>query len=411
MLHNPAEAGPRTQFDGRWFVVGIVPLYMALFFAFSPGFSVVEVAQTWGIVTQRPLFSDAYVVPAAVKTLRAGGDPYVHNPFDPWQRRLNYPPVWLLVSPGSTAPAAVKGVALAQTGLALAALLLVLGRLTPRQGLVTSLLGCSPPVLLGVERGNNDQLVFALVGFSLWILRRAADGRRAWAGYAMIGAAALLKLYPLAGFAVLVRESGAKLRRHAGLALALALLGLAINAPYLAAISANTATGGLHSYGATVVGFWLEFFGPGYGWRVDRGTLDLTAQILALLVGAAAVRWGLRGSRAEPAFPPGELDALRAGTAVYAGTFVLGSNFDYRLPFLFLCLPALFRGLGAGGTTRRDARLAMAFLALTLWPNGVFWKPLLLVKLGASWGLLFTLIVFAARTLPTRQHSPHRARG
>ncbi len=35
------------------------------------------------------------------------------------------------------------------------------------------------------------------------------------------------------------------------------------------------------------------------------------------------------------------LDAFRAGTAIYLGTFLLGNNWDYRLMFLILTIPQL----------------------------------------------------------------------
>jgi hypothetical protein len=35
-----------------------------------------------------------------------------------------------------------------------------------------------------------------------------------------------------------------------------------------------------------------------------------------------------------------------------------------------------------------------------MWPNGLFWKPLLIVKEASSWALYFTLAVLLVRTLP-----------
>src|SRR5262249_53337730 len=39
-----------------------------------------------------------------------------------------------------------------------------------------------------------------------------------------------------------------------------------------------------------------------------------------------------------------KLDAFWAGAAVYAGSWVFGNNYDYRLAFLVLCVPQLWEG-------------------------------------------------------------------
>ena len=59
----------------------------------------------------------------------------------------------------------------------------------------------SPAVLLGVERGNVDLLMFALVALGIGLVRRSP-----WGGRAPIVLAGALKLFPTFGLAVMVRR-------------------------------------------------------------------------------------------------------------------------------------------------------------------------------------------------------------
>jgi len=85
--------------------------------------------------------------------------------------------------------------------------------------------------------------------------------------------------------------------------------------------------------------------------------------VLALLVGAALVR--ARAGTAER--DERRLDLFWAGAAIYAASYVFGSNFDYRLAFLLLCVPQLCAWARPGGSPLPGTRVALGMLLLTLW--------------------------------------------
>jgi hypothetical protein len=399
----PAEATPApnprpgNRRDGRWLVVGLLLLQLALFFAISPRLNVVQVAHTWGVLTLRPDFSDLYLIPAAGAGRLAGEDPYVANPRDPWHRVFNYPPVWMYVWTSIPPPDAYRLVALGMGIFATAGWLGYLGRLSLTQGAFVGLLACSPPVLLAAQRANTDLLIFGLLAVGLTLLRKGPG----WAGYAALVAAGWLKLYPLAALVVVLREPRERLRRIGPVVLGAGALCFVAYASYLGRLYANTPAGGLHSYGSRVPAFWFDFFLPAYGWSIDRVLLGHIFSVLALFLGLLALRTSLgRLPLLQADTDRSALDGLRAGGAIYVFTFLLGVSFDYRLIFLLLVLPALF-ALAAGPAPGRVwGRIGLGLVFAAMGPNGLFWKPLLVVKEAGSWALFFTLAVLLVRTLP-----------
>ena len=52
---------------------------------------------------------------------------------------------------------------------------------------------------------------------------------------------------------------------------------------------------------------------------------------------------------------------------MYVGTYVFGSNFDYRLAFLLLCVPQLCTWVRSGGAPAPWPAAALGALLVTLW--------------------------------------------
>ena len=400
----PAETSPDPRpraggwRDGRWILVGLLLVQLAVFFQFSPRYDYLQVARRWGVLAIPPNFSDLYFIAAAGATLRAGGDPYQLNAFDPMKRPYNYPPLWLHLSwHTSVSPTVILWLALAMGAFGLGAFLCFLGPIYPGRGLLLGLLACSPPVLLAAQRANADILMFGVVALGLVLLRRG----HSVAGYASLVAATWLKLYPLFTLVVLWREPRERLRRLGALVVLAGLLCFAAYAGYLGRIFANTPAGGLHSYGARVAAFWAEFFLAGQGWAVNLSLLGRCCTLLAIGVAALALRYSWRRPLVAT-FVPAELDGFRAGAAVYLTTFLFSVSFDYRLLFLLLCVPLLCSLASSRATGRGWGVAALVLIFGLMWPNGLFWKPLLLVKEASSWGLYFTLTVLLFSTLRNR---------
>ncbi|HEX3729459.1 MAG TPA: glycosyltransferase family 87 protein [Opitutaceae bacterium] len=377
---------PPWRSDGRWAATALVLLFGLGFALGARRHGMNAALEAVGVAPMSAHFTDLYTTPAARFEFQRGGNPYVSNPMDPWGRPLNFPRIWLVLMryPWSAVPAIGLGLGAAWLIAAFGSL----GRISPATGLIAGAALCSPPALLALERANSDLLIFILLALSLACLRR----ERPVGGWLILLVAALLKLYPLAGFAAFLTRGR---RRGTGWIIAAALV-LAVwclvQLPDLRAIWHNTPYGGpAVSYGAGVLlsaADMLHYDGTGAWGNFVR--FAPAAQALAALAGAALACLGAR----RPAAAVPAAAAFLAGAAIYGGTYLIGSNFVYREIFLIFCLPWL--GGGAGG---RAGRAAIVCLLLSLWINPMWGATacLTFLRLGANAGLFLLLAWLGGR--------------
>jgi hypothetical protein len=363
-----SQRGP----DGRLVLLTLLSAYLgAVALAAHQGF---DLWRLLGVPTASPTFLDTRVIVSGWECTRRGLDVLVENPCDPWDRPMNYPRIW-------TAPARLgleEGdtvvLALATCALFFLAVFLVIGRLRPREVFIYGAVLMSPAVMFGVERGNNDLLVFALVAAAVYTLRGGAAIIRALS-WGLFLLAAVLKLYPVFAFVALLRLG----RRRAGVALGVTLLPLAV---YLASIrddlrSISEATPRPVSlaYGA---GVFLDGASERLAGRIPgvEGLMDAPGRTIAyafsLLVAVALSAWLAR--HVGPTFvdesdaaSQRRLDAFWAGAGVYLGTFALGHNWDYRLLFLLLTVPQTLRWAQSPRALGTVSRWALVALVGTVW--------------------------------------------
>ena len=161
---------------------------------------------TWGLFddfTFRPAFADTVAILASGEARQAGLDVYKTNPIDPLGRPHVYGPWWLATGAMGLK---VQDAAWIGPALAVAFVLAAAGTLGPRRPLEAAFalaLLCCPPVMLGIARGNNDLVVFLLFATAAWLLARRSEVV-ATGGRALLGLAAVLKLYPFAALPVLL---------------------------------------------------------------------------------------------------------------------------------------------------------------------------------------------------------------
>lgn len=354
----------------------------------------------WGIPFGYPPFMDARVITAGAIAEREGLDPMSSNPADVAQRKLNYPRVWqALYRVGVNEH---HGLAL---GLVFVGAFAVGTMLFVREpgGWTTGLLLAgifSPAVMLGVERGNTDLLMFFLLAAAI-----VAAERSTGLALAFVLAAFGLKLFPLAGLAVLLRRPREEAVRAIAIGLALVALYLLYNYSDLRAIRAGTPEGAWIAFGKDVIQLRLEFFR--HPWA---GEARWVAWGVVLAVIGWSARSGLRRKEARLcAAVPMNLTAFRVGAACYLGAFVLGSNFDYRLAFLLFTIPQLTEWARGGSGATWWARSTLGWLLLAMWglaieqaTTGVArleWSGFFVGEV-ATWSLFGLVAVLFARSLP-----------
>lgn len=163
-------------------------------------------------------------------------------------------------------------------------------------------------------------------------------------GYALVLLCAVLKLFPIFGFTLALRE-----RMRTGVAVlagAAAAFGayLFVTRDDARSIISNSIQGVYLSYGRKVL---LERLRD-YGLAVDPSIYSL---VLVAIVAAAAVALALLFPL--PEFTRGAMEKMLVGTGIYCGSFVLLSNFNYRLIFVLLVVPQLLVWWRLGAAPRR----------------------------------------------------------
>jgi len=316
--------------------------------------------QTWrlfGFPTMMPSFSDARVMTAGSESYQLGHDPMENNVRDPWQRRMNYPRCWQIlylmkVDQSFTVPLALSFIVPFFASLWL---------FEPKNGWVAGLLLLllfSPAVMLGVERGNSDLLIFAMIlALAVWLQKwpRAAGG--------LLFFAAFLKLFPIfAGLALLglTRDKAVRIGTVVLLAFVAYVLVEASNLYEAAKVTEKTP---LMAFGTAV----LVMAAPMILGIADPAFLQTATWFVVAVVVMAAV--GLRIARSGDQDADADLRCFWAGIAIYLGSFVgLSSNYDYRLVFVIMGVPQLIKWSGAAdGWIKWSARIMIGALVFSTW--------------------------------------------
>jgi hypothetical protein len=307
-----------------------------------------------GVPAVSPGFFDLRSVTSGWDCARQHLGAWPDNPCDPWQRPENYPRIWMAAA---IFRLGADDTYLIGTFIAIAffaAAIVVLPRGAQLgDAVVYGLALCSPAVMMGVERGNVDIVLFGMVAAAGLVMRRTRWGPPV--ASALILVAAILKLFPIAAAGML-----AQLPRRTA-AVCVASVG-GLFAVYAVATFRDIQTiervlpqDDEYAYGLHVFGAWLgRIGGSGRVW-------DIAVVVLALAV-AVALRPRVR--RGLDTGPSRGIDLLWAGAGIYIATFALVRSADYRLVFLLLTVPQLVRWAAA----RRPLPVAtLCGVLLTLW--------------------------------------------
>ncbi len=293
-----------------------------------------------------PLFHDWHVVRMGWQAHAQGVDPLA-SPELPY----NYPRFVLLGGKlgGAAIPPAVAGLALAAAFLFVA--LRVLKPRAPAEWLAATVLVASPPVWLLLERGNLDALTFIVLAPGLWFLARRTPGPLALVlGSVALFAAAAIKLYPavILVAAIFFWRGG---RVKWSVVLAVGFAGWLVASLDEVALVLQKTTRGLEpAYGRVIAGSrWVaERVAPHVPAEEAQATLQslMRVSLVTWLLGATlalVAGWSLRGRFARVEGETRDRAFFWSGALIFAGTFLLGNNWSYRLVFLLLCVPFLWQ--------------------------------------------------------------------
>ena len=311
-------------------------------------------------------FLDTFAILASNDAVSLGRDPYAVNLLDYLNRPHVYSHWWLHLRDlgftriHSIAIGAALGVAFLTTALAW------LRPRAPGELLWYGVVLFSSPVVLAVDRGNNDLVVFILLAAVVPCLM----SRERWVRFLAavpIALAAGLKFYPaIAGLVLLATPGGRERRGRILLAVGLLVLVGWDVGPDLARFGKFVPRAeGLMTFGA------INLLAPAglVGWRALATGLVLAALAVGLFLRTRIFDgWVL-----TPELRSAWLSFI-LGAALLAGCFFTGTNYAYRWVFAILMAPLLWRlprDPTAPSGVRRLAALTAGLLVFVLWVDAL----------------------------------------
>ena len=299
---------------------------------------------TWralGVTPLQPPFFDMHVINDYAACARKGVDAYAPQACN--VDNFNIPPTWLWLGFLGVDGTDSSWLSVAVIAAATIVMVLLLRGRSWYHGVIALGAMISPSVMMAVERGNLDLLILALVGSAALIYEERRVGR-ACGAIALLGLGVALKLFPMFCVSLAARFSKQTfVFACATAALSLIYLDLALD--YVFLIRRNVPTTFILSYGHKAIFLGVDHIRSEAGLSPIGLADTWVPASTAAGVLVCAVIVAVTSFRNRRAFC--SVDISAAGTAflfgagIYCGTYLLGTNFIYRLMFLLLCVPQL----------------------------------------------------------------------
>lgn len=390
--------------DGRLFVVVAVGIYWHAYFVGVHNYNV-NITKLYQFPVMVPSFADLRVITSAYDSADLDYDPMVYNICDPWERPFNYPRIWMVFSIfGITQKhTSVIGVALAFIFYMCLAWL-VIPRIKLKTSIIYIIAVLSPAVVLGVERGNTDLIIFIILALALLFLRR---GRRVTdiVSCLLILLSSILKLFPIFAFSALLKEKRKSFLIFLGICVFVFLGYLVLTYDDLVIINKNTPKPTDLTYGNMIIfDYWVDSIANLLS--MDVQSLKILTRAASLILSFAIIVLALssynRLKEDEIYSVCNFIDALRIGSSIYVGTFLLGYNFNYRLIFLFFCIPQLIEWSKLKGNISLSG-VAILLILISMWSTVLvsYTNPLsrLIIEV-INWTVFYSLTLFLLLTSP-----------
>jgi hypothetical protein len=297
------------------FWLGWIAIFLGIFiFGWTPTWKALLVPSPW-----TPAFVDMRSVQGALKSVAQGLNPQVSNPGDPWNREMNYPAIWVRIADvcGFNHE---KNYLIFLSVAVLCFLFCCYKIISETDSAWILFVAFSGSWLLAVERGNNDIIIFSLV--------YCAACLPVYLMISLLLIATALKIYPMFVFPALIRE---KVAAITFLICTTALMFLMRNE--LPAIRAGTPVFASLSYGSSSIALAVEQFLH----------FKISPIFISIILIASAVVVYLKPFEFLDLHVECTNERVKRlfcfGACIFVGTFLLASNFDYKLIFLLFCVP------------------------------------------------------------------------
>jgi hypothetical protein len=390
----------QTANDGRIFVVIALAIYFISIFI-SSFFTKYNIFWSrLGVTTMTPAFADLGFVLSAFECHRKGYDILIENPCNEWNHPMNYPRIWMSLAFLGLNQSHTFLLGIFIGFLFFTLILIIIGRLNYAEALAYTIILCSPSVMLGVERGNTDLIIFILLSVALLLLRSPRIVVRGFS-YLTLLLAATLKLYPIFALAIVFKENKRRAYILAGVIVVAFILYVFSIFPDLKYISAETLRSNQLSYGGIIIFNILfkliKLFAPNQQ-GLDTIKIAMLALVVLLLLVIAYLLVKRRTLFEDMSgLNTDFIQSFRIGAGIYIGTFLLGNNWDYRLMFLIFTIPQILAWIKSNSWISLYSSFAFIGAIITLWLSR--WSYTGLDEL-INWLLFFYFISSLMLTMP-----------
>jgi hypothetical protein len=333
--------------------------------------------QSVGIPKLKAPFADMQAILSASDAYREGYNPYIENPHDPLGRKHVYSRPWLWLGYTGLTRDHSKFAAILLITFFFLLSIRILRPENSNEFLLSAMLLLSPAVLLGVERGNNDLIIFILLSLAVFSLNNK-NHLLDLIAYFFLFLASILKFYPIASFLIFVRII--KDYKKFWMFALFSILFFGVYAvfsfsdfEYLKNIVPKPH--GRFTFGAAIFFEWILD-----EWPVNATYIYFMAVAVFFLAFLLSSRTGLAEVRNNSIntifFLVGSLNILFC--------FFANTNYDYRCIFFVLILPWLFENLKCEITpvsTKRFIKLLLLFLPVVVWNETII--TLIGLKVGS----------------------------
>lgn len=291
----------------------------------------------FAVPVMEPCFADLRTITGGAESKKLGFDPMVKNPGDPWNRVMNYPRIWQWLYFFGIDESDTIAIGILFVFLFFCGIYLILPNAPNLSILSTILALLSPAVLLGIERGNTDLFMFFLVALSVFLINK----NKYFFSSLVILSAAFFKLFPIFAAVSFLRNDKKRSLGILGIVSAVFVVYLAMTFPDLILISKETPKIIYSSFGKDVLWMKAASINPGSGIVVKYFSyvvLVFFGMSGLFLIFSKSISEKLPEIKFDESM---SMDAFRAGAAIYTGTFLIGTNFVYRLMFLIFLIPQI----------------------------------------------------------------------
>ena len=350
----------KSKIDGRIWVSLVL---LAYFGSLYLGNFFVPYQKIWGklgIPTMTPPFADFRAILAGFECTRLGYDIFHQLPCDPWSITWAYPLLWMKFEwlGLNQSHTIIYGVLLAISFYLVT--LIMIGKLNSYEAIIYSLILCSPPLMLLIERANVDIIMYNLLFLSLVIVSSKHLIVR-FLGYVTLLIPSFLKLLPILSLAIILKEKKRIFYFYTVLLLSVFLSYYISILDQIKAINSFFSSFMFsYAFGYKILIYGIPYLNNRLGLKYGFSSIKLylfffviavfLTLFLIILVKILTQlykefkEWlnsdlDLSSNLDKEVGLNLRLDAFRMGSSLYLGTYLITSVYDYKFTFLIFTVP------------------------------------------------------------------------